>query len=270
MVPGWIRLHRKITENPLWEEKPFDKARAWIDMIFLANFRDSSFWVRNQEIKVKRGQLAWSELSLAERWGWSRNKVRRFMNWLKIEQQIEQQKNSLTSLTTITKYEEYQTGDTTNGTADDTAGDTTGETHKKEGKEGKEGKEKKVDKSPHPSCLFNLWNRVVREPRATVMNKSRETKCRQRMKERTADEWELVFQKIVASPFLQGGNDRGWRADFDWIISNDSNAVKVLEGKYDGTRHQLATAPLSKAQQRTQANIENARIAAERIIHGKQ
>ena len=29
-------------------------------------------------------------------------------------------------------------------------------------------------------------------------------------------------------------NDRGWKADFDWLIANDTNVLKVLEGKYDG------------------------------------
>jgi len=30
-----------------------------------------------------------------------------------------------------------------------------------------------------------------------------------------------------------GENDRQWVADFDWIIKNDTNWVKVMEGKYD-------------------------------------
>ena len=30
--------------------------------------------------------------------------------------------------------------------------------------------------------------------------------------------------------------DKGWRADFDWLVKNDTNAVRVLEGRYDATR----------------------------------
>lgn len=40
-----------------------------------------------------------------------------------------------------------------------------------------------------------------------------------------------VFQKVLDSPFLNGENDRGWTADFDWIM-NPNNFIKILEGKY--------------------------------------
>ena len=41
-----------------------------------------------------------------------------------------------------------------------------------------------------------------------------------------------AFEKVAASVFLCGGGDRGWKADFDWLIS-PANMQKVLEGKYD-------------------------------------
>ena len=37
---------------------------------------------------------------------------------------------------------------------------------------------------------------------------------------------------IAKTPFLKGVNKRGWKVDFDWLIANDTNYVKVLEGKY--------------------------------------
>lgn len=42
-----------------------------------------------------------------------------------------------------------------------------------------------------------------------------------------------VLLKASKSDFLRGKNDRGWKMDFDWLISNDTNWVKVMEGKYD-------------------------------------
>jgi len=41
-----------------------------------------------------------------------------------------------------------------------------------------------------------------------------------------------AFEKVAASVFLCGGGYRGWKADFDWLIS-PANMQKVLEGKYD-------------------------------------
>ena len=51
--------------------------------------------------------------------------------------------------------------------------------------------------------------------------------------------------KICAStPFLTGQNDRHWWADFDWLITNNTNLLKVLEGKYSDAPR-LGTAPAS-------------------------
>ena len=40
-----------------------------------------------------------------------------------------------------------------------------------------------------------------------------------------------VFNNINNSGFLIGENDRGWKADFDWIFKA-SNFIKILEGRY--------------------------------------
>ena len=44
-----------------------------------------------------------------------------------------------------------------------------------------------------------------------------------------------AFQKVEASNFLKGDNERGWRAEFDWVLKPE-NLVKVLEGNYDNGR----------------------------------
>ncbi len=48
----------------------------------------------------------------------------------------------------------------------------------------------------------------------------------------TPEQLDEVFRKAQSSSFCTGQNDRGWKADFDWLL-NESNLVKVLEGKYD-------------------------------------
>ncbi len=44
--------------------------------------------------------------------------------------------------------------------------------------------------------------------------------------------WARFVRRIADSPFLTGDNDRGWRADLDWML-NDTNLAKLEEGKYD-------------------------------------
>lgn len=55
-----------------------------------------------------------------------------------------------------------------------------------------------------------------------------------------------ILNKAQYSDFLRGKNDRGWKMDFDWLISNDTNWVKVMEGKYDNKpSHNKRTADMA-------------------------
>lgn len=64
---------------------------------------------------------------------------------------------------------------------------------------------------------------------------SRQSKINARIKESKDFKaiFEEVIKKINVTPFLTGENNRGWKVDFDWIIENDKNYLKALEGKYD-------------------------------------
>lgn len=113
---GWVRLHRAIEDNFLWFSEPFTKAQAWVDLFLNANHKDAKICIRGNFIDIKRGQIGWSELTMADRWGWSKNKVRRFLKLLETEQQIVQQKLAkITTIITIVNYENYQS-DTTDDT----------------------------------------------------------------------------------------------------------------------------------------------------------
>jgi len=114
-VDGWIKTYRKLSDNPIWTLEPFTKGQAWVDLFLIANHKDGQISVRGNIIQVKRGQVGWSEVKLAERWKWSRNKVRRYLKHLETEQQIEQLKNSVSSIITIVNYELYQGTEQQNG-----------------------------------------------------------------------------------------------------------------------------------------------------------
>lgn len=122
---GWIKLHRSMFDNELWMAEPFTKGQAWIDLIGNTNHAPGSIWIRGIEIGVERGQLAWSELTMAKRWKWSRGKVRRYLGTLRDKGMIVQQTDKLTTILTICNYEKYQEDDTTDYTTDDTTGSTT-------------------------------------------------------------------------------------------------------------------------------------------------
>ena len=49
-----------------------------------------------------------------------------------------------------------------------------------------------------------------------------------------------AFEKANASNFLCGGSERGWKADFDWVMRDD-HLIKILEGNYDNGKPKAAT-----------------------------
>lgn len=117
---GWIKLHRKIQGNQLWTAESFTKAQAWIDLLLLANHKEEQVDIRGIWVTVKEGEVARGERFLAEKWRWSRDKVRRFLNYLDCAGQIRPQKNNVITVISICNWEQYQASNTTKPTANQT------------------------------------------------------------------------------------------------------------------------------------------------------
>lgn len=118
MENSWIRLHRKLMDDPLYFAEPFSKMQAWIDLLLLANFADRVTFIRGNRVTIKRGQLAYSREWFSGRWRWSRGRVERFLSMLENDRKIVQRKSHIISIVTIVNYDFYQktecaTNDTT-------------------------------------------------------------------------------------------------------------------------------------------------------------
>lgn len=112
---GWIRLHRKIQDHWLYEEKrKFSKFEAWIDMLMMANHKDNKFVLGNELVEVKRGQFVTSELKLMERWGWGKSKLRSFLEILEKDGMIVKISDRKKTTITICNYSVYQDVETEN------------------------------------------------------------------------------------------------------------------------------------------------------------
>lgn len=112
---GWIKLHRKLLDNPLWTSEPFTKAQAWVDLLLLASYKDGNyFYVRGIKVETNRGQLGYSMTSLCTRWRWSSGKVDRYLNRLQNENQITYQTSDVTTIITILNYDIFQYDDIPN------------------------------------------------------------------------------------------------------------------------------------------------------------
>ena len=182
-MAGWIKLHRQICDNEIWFLEPFTKAQAWIDLILNANHEDGVMSIRGNIIPIKRGQIGWSEITMAKRWGWSRNKTRRFLKYLVLKTMIVKNictpenisaktgKNdtaekpgykTLTSLITIVNYDLYQSKKVADDTTDDTTErqqkDSRRYTNKKDNKE----KERKDSLTESEKKVLWIYNQIFR------------------------------------------------------------------------------------------------------------
>ncbi|MGO5053558.1 hypothetical protein ACTQ6A_13815 [Lachnospiraceae bacterium LCP25S3_G4] len=112
MDKGWISLSRKIQDCFIWDDKPFARGQAWIDMLLLANHSDKEFMLGNEIITVERGSFITSEVKLSERWGWGRKKTRLFLELLESQQMISKKANNKRTAITIVNYSNFQTLET--------------------------------------------------------------------------------------------------------------------------------------------------------------
>lgn len=130
---NYFIVSRGLLYSNRWlSEKPFTRGQAWIDLFGLACHTRSFFRVRGIKVWLERGQLGYSQLTLAKRWGWSRGKISRFLKELEndgdISQRIEQQ---ITTIITIVNYNKWQLNSTTSKTTDGQQTDNKQDTYKK-------------------------------------------------------------------------------------------------------------------------------------------
>lgn len=161
---GWIKLHRCIRSSWVWNDKPFNRGSAWVDLIMMANHEDKKIIFNGTLTEVKRGSCITSIRKLGERWGWSRNKVNLFLEQLKDDGMISYKKDTKKTALTIENYGLYQSRDLekshqkdTEGTVKDIKRDTEGhqkDTNKNDKEYIKNDKEGKEEPSMQSSPIF--------------------------------------------------------------------------------------------------------------------
>ena len=116
---GYISLYRSIQKHPLWEDKPFTKGQAWIDLLLRASYDENETFFNGNIYKLEEGDFITSIQKLASVWGWSRGKVHRFLDLLKGESMISYQTDTHKTVIKVLNFKEFQTcsksKQTTNG-----------------------------------------------------------------------------------------------------------------------------------------------------------
>jgi hypothetical protein len=104
--------------------------------------------------------------------------------------------------------------------------------------------------------FMSIWN-FESGPMSKIksLTSARRLKIKTRLAENSDSEyWRDVIRRMAKSDFMTGAS--GWKANFDWLIKNPENHVKVSEGNYDNAE--------SKKQDSLEAGFEEMRQWAEK------
>lgn len=270
----------------LYKEKPFDKCRAFIDLLLLANHSEKKINFGGKPTPVKSGQYLTSIEKLSDRWGWSRNKVKRFLDVLENDNMIITERTNRRTSITIVNYciyqgLEFQDEPTHEPSVEPTIEPTDGQetnqlvnqqtNHKQEykniknDKNDKECKEEKKSikdvsndtSSSHSDVrqskyqwLIDEWNALsaygIKPIRGFTENSNRLNMVRARISQFGEDAFREAIENVKNSSFLQGKGNRGFTVTFDWFIK-PTNFPKVLEGNYNDRDN--TTNNINKSQQ---------------------
>lgn len=105
---NYIKINKEIIDHWLFQNADF--FRAWVWMLVKANWKKGSFLHRKsgEQIEVSRGQFFTTERCLATAFGWSRTKVKTFLERLKTDKIIDHKKDQNGTLISICNYDKYQ------------------------------------------------------------------------------------------------------------------------------------------------------------------
>ena len=242
MDEGWVRIWRKITENPMWVEDTFTRGQAWVDILILANHKTNKFTCRGEEVVVERGQVGWSQSKLSKRWRWSRGKVNKFLKDLEDEGAIRIEDRGVANVVVVLNYDSYQKSEDKKqmeSIVKKTEVVVGGEKVEEPTTKNKVGILKSDGEYMTPSDVIDRWNKIAKEcglKTTRQTNKKVKTSIGARMKEiSTLDEWNAMFKAVKkrAKNYAQ----ESWFG-LDYVVRNDETFDKVVDDfmawKYDG------------------------------------
>lgn len=252
MSEGWVSLHRGWRDNPIFRGE-FSRADAWIWLIESACWKPTRTRIKGETVMLDRGELSFALRFMADKWGWSKSRVDRFLCDLRAESMIKTRSKIGTetghkagqgqSIVTICNYAKYQdSGETNRDNGDTKTGTTAGQQRDKE----EQGNKEISRIAPNGACasgdaptlkpehFVESWNDLAKrigKPCIRDLTPERRTRVRARIAGYTLEDFRTVLGNVDRSPFLRG--DMKWSGcTFDWITKK-ANFQKVLEGNYN-------------------------------------
>jgi len=238
----WFRAYSEALDDPKVQRLHPTLFKAWFNLLCLASQHDGKLPSNDDiafrlRISAQDAAQYVDELILAGLVDIDRNGARTPHNW------ETRQFVSDTSTERVRKHRKHKKkieGNVSEALPETPPEQSRAETEQKE--------EVVADAPPVPpkgpskfECLeaFNAYNTTAEQcglPQAAKFTPDRQRKISARLKDYGTDGWARALANIAKSSFLTGTNDRGWRADLEFLLQATSFA-KVHDGGYGNGRH---------------------------------
>ena len=223
-MDGYIKIYRSLL-NWEWYDDVNTKV-VFLHLLLNANWKESKY----HGYDVPAGGLVIGLNSLSETLGISVQSLRTALNHLKSTGEITIKSTNKFSVVTIANWEKFQgLSDEGNKQINKQLTNHQQTTNKQLTTE----EEYKNIINKEYDIVQNLYNelcpnlnrcKTLTKPRAELISIILETF--------TMDDIRDVFTKANNNSWLTGGNDKKWKADFDWVM-DINNFVRIQEGRYD-------------------------------------
>ena len=254
---GFICISRGIRAHWVWKNPVYFK--RWAELIMMANYDNREVSFSCHRLMLQRGQLAVNLSYLSKTWNVSTQAVLKFLVKLEVSGMVTRVVDDKVTVITICNYDRYQLkmGTVVDGSVD---GVVDGEVDKvvNQTKEGNKLIKESIKTSAEVLCQVPLeldmpeavekdyisWEKFVEFFNTAMRGKTipkirgfhlaehRKKTIRARINEYGKDAVVEVVKKAAASTFLNGGSDKGFVADIDWMMG-PRNFPKILDGFYD-------------------------------------
>lgn len=252
-MAGAIKIPRDI-QGWGWFDDP-NTMYCFIRLVMMANW-ESRIW---HGMAIERGQFVTSLASLSADLNLSQRQTRTCLERITNDKLADIQTTNKWTKITICNYDSYQLNALTERQANDkqrikqaTRQMSNKRQQEEEQEEQEEHRKSIADAIPEsdgitPRKVVELWNQICsRCSKVVGLSETRAEKVRCRLDQMSGDKEATIrnlFAKINASDFLclgsGSGEHKNWRVTFDWVFKNDTNWLKVLEGKFDNDANGL-------------------------------
>lgn len=228
MNNGFITLHRAILNWEWYDD--INTTRLFIHLLLKANHKDQK-WHGNL---IKRGQLITGRIELSKQTGLSQQQIRTCLSKLKSTSEITSKPTNRNTLITLVNYNNYQ----------DNKEQATSQTSRKQPTDNQQittnnnvnnVNNKKTCQIPYQLIVDMYHDKANELQRVIIITNKRKSAIKKLFnyhpEHKKIEWWSDYFSKINSIRFLQGDNDRNWKADFDFVTKFD-NFIKIIEGKY--------------------------------------